>query len=577
MRAAKPSSSAGQRAFADEGVVAMGGEELGERLVGVGQVGGGKADREVGENEDLRLVLDRAELGEHLGGRDADGGGADLGVGVLEGEADVFGAGGGESVKGPERVEPRGGGGLRVGQQRAQGGGGLEVAGFDEQALGRVAHPAVGVVQELHAFGGKARDLRRARRRLVVADDAPDAAAADGQLEVARLDVGDEVVREEGRVLEHAAVEVDDVQRAIGSVGHHDRAEALVGGRQELFFFIGIGAREHAVLLRDRDALHQVGRRLRDERVAAELGGEGVAAVDGGAAGGGRRGKGAVGAEGLGVVTAVHARGRMGRVDGLVLDHLVVDPDRVTEERIARVSGGRQEVGAEEVGVVVVEQAAGVVLGEAPLPAAEAGAFLPGAVGQLEARAVVRGVDAVVHRPRRRVGHVFGLTAEGAEVGGDEGLLVGDAGAFRVAAEEEVGWFGDEGAAFDGHHPARHHQVVEEGRSLVHAAVAVGVGEQRDAAGGLLLGRAFEVAHVAAHLDDEHPTLVVEADGDRRFDHRLAGDEFDAEAGRELEGLEFLLGGQRSGGGQVELQGDFGRSGVALVQGEGGRSSDEQS
>ena len=200
---------------------------------------------------------------------------------------------------------------------------------------------------------------------------------------MAGLDVGDEVVREEGRVLEHAAVEVDDVERAVGSVGHHHRAEAFVGRGEKFFFFVGVGARKQAVFFRDCNALHQIGGRLRNEGVAAEFGGEGVAAVDGGAAGGSGIGERAVGAERLGIIAAVHAGGRVGRVDRLFLDHLVVDAERVAEERVAGIGRGREEVGTEQIRVVVVEQAAGIILGETPLAATEPRAFQPGAVGEL--------------------------------------------------------------------------------------------------------------------------------------------------------------------------------------------------
>jgi TPR repeat protein len=40
------------------------------------------------------------------------------------------------------------------------------------------------------------------------------------------------------------------------------------------------------------------------------------------------------------------------------------------------------------------------------------------------------------------------------------------------------------------------------------------------------------------------------ADGDWGFDHRFAGDELDAEAGREFKGLQFLFGGEGRRGGQ---------------------------
>ena len=466
---------------------------------------------------------------------------------------------------------------MRVGEQGAEGGGGGDVGGFNEQALGRIAHPTVGVRQEFHASGDVDRDLRGLGGGLVIADDTPDAALVDRRLQLARLDVGDEVVREEARVLQHSAVEVYHVERAIGSGGGHHGAEAFVGRRQEFFFFVGVGTREQAILFGDDHALHQIRRRLRDKSVAAEFGGEGVTSVDACTAGGGGVCKGAVGPERLSVVATVDAGGRMGRVDRLVFDYLVVDPEGIAEERIAGIGRGRKEVGTKEVGVVVVEQAAGVVLAQAPLAAAEPRPFLPGAVVELETCAVTSRVDSVVHRPRRRVGHVFGLAAEGAEVGGDQDLLVSGASALRVAAEEKVRRFGHEGAAFDRHHAARHHQVVEEGRGLIHAAVAVRIGEERDTSKRFFFRGAFHVAHVAAHLDDEEPALFVKADGDRGFDHRFAGDELDAEAGRKAEALQGFFGREGCRCRQVELQLNVGGPRVTLIEGESGRSSDEQS
>ena len=72
------------------------------------------------------------------------------------------------------------GGGLDVGEQATQRGSGGDVGGFDQQALGGIAHPAVGVGQELYASGDVDRDLRGLGRGLVIADDAPDTAAGDG-------------------------------------------------------------------------------------------------------------------------------------------------------------------------------------------------------------------------------------------------------------------------------------------------------------------------------------------------------------------------------------------------------------
>lgn len=98
-------AGAGERALADERVVAVGDEEFGKGFVRLGQVGGGETDREVREDHGLRFALERAEVGQHLGRRDADGRGAHLRVGVLQGGPHVLGAGGAEPVEAPEGME----------------------------------------------------------------------------------------------------------------------------------------------------------------------------------------------------------------------------------------------------------------------------------------------------------------------------------------------------------------------------------------------------------------------------------------------------------------------------------------
>ena len=70
--------------------------------------------------------------------------------------------------------------------------------------------------------------------------------------------------------------------------------------------------------------VHQVGGGVADERIAAELRGEVVAAVDDGAAGGGAGGEATVLAEDPLLVAAVHPRVDAGRPDELILRDLDV-------------------------------------------------------------------------------------------------------------------------------------------------------------------------------------------------------------------------------------------------------------
>ena len=570
-------ASAGESAFADEGVLAMTGEEVGKRAVRGGLVDGREADREVREHERGGVILHREQVGEEVRRGQAHGGGADLRVGVLEGGADVVGRDGTKAVQGPERVQACHGGSGRVGEQGAKSGGRGGIAAFDEQALGGVTDPAVGMGETSDAVGGASRQDHLGRSRLIVAHDAPDAALVDGRLKLTCLDVSHQVVRQEAGVLEHAAIHVHDVEGAVRSVGHHHRAETFIGGRKEFRAGMGVLGGDHAVFFRELEALHEIGGRFGDERVATVFGREGVATVDHGAAGGGRAGQRAVFAQCLRIVAAVDAGRRVRREDRLILHHLEVHRGGRAQERIAREGRGGQEVGAKEVGVIVEEQSAGVVLAEAPLAAAEAGSALPRIALRAEAHTIARGVDAIVHRPGRRVGHVFRLAAEGAVVGGHDRAALGFAVAVEVAAEEEVRRFGDECAALDRHHPTRHDEIIGERRSAIHATVSVRVGEQGDSADRFFLRGAVDVAHVAAHFDHEHPTLVVEADRDGRLDHRFGGDEFDAEPGRQAEGLQGFLWREGRRGGEIEFEGDVLRAGIALVQGESGRGSDKQS
>jgi hypothetical protein len=201
-------------------------------------------------------------------------------------------------------------------------------------------------------------------------------------------------------------------------------------------------------------------------------------------------------------------------------------------------------VHTQQVAVVVEEQAALVVLRQAPLPAAGCRLRQNRAAAEAVARVVVRALDPVVERPQRAVGHVLRLTALLAERVVDRLPQVGHAVAVGVAMPDEVRRFGDQRAVAERHHRARHHQRIDEHRRPVEDAVAVGVLEPRDPAGRLVFAAAFHVVHVAAHLADVEPRLCVEAGGDRRFDHRLARHELGFEPGRQAQRLLRLGGGE---------------------------------
>ena len=91
-------------------------------------------------------------------------------------------------------------------------------------------------------------------------------------------------------------------------------------------------------------------------------------------------------------------------------------------------------------------------------------------------------------------------------------------------------------------------QLVSEHRALVHLSVAVGVGQESDAApafGPLILvflDPLFGEPRVVRHLDDVHPVPLVERGVDRIGDERFARHQFQREAMLQLEGPQRLVG-----------------------------------
>ena len=140
-----------------------------------------------------------------------------------------------------------------------------------QQALGRAPPPRVRVRQLAHELlVGSLPELDpdgtavRATRR----GDPPEAAAVLSGVGLLRV-----VVHVAGgplRVLDHLAVIVHEVERAVRPHRHVDGTEPGVGGGQELDTFPGAPRREGRPRLRPDVAMHEVLDRLRDERRSAE-------------------------------------------------------------------------------------------------------------------------------------------------------------------------------------------------------------------------------------------------------------------------------------------------------------------
>src|SRR5690349_13249317 len=88
---------------------------------------------------------------------------------------------------------------------------------LDEQALRRPPHPTIVAVETTREFLPRARRELDRRLLALAADHAPYAAAVERLFERALLDLLAQPRGDEQAVLQHAAVHVDDVQRAVGT------------------------------------------------------------------------------------------------------------------------------------------------------------------------------------------------------------------------------------------------------------------------------------------------------------------------------------------------------------------------
>ena len=417
------------------------------------------------------------------------------------------------------------------------------IAALDEEPLRGVANPAVGIRQADDECGGVfAREPGKRRGPFRGGDDAINAPVVDALVKAARERIAAQVGGHELAVLRDAAVEIHDPERAIGAVVETRRAEALISRGEKFAVVVGELRGEREVAVGDEVAFEEVQRGIGHEGVADELGRKIIAAIDERPARGGEHVGAAGGIEHLGRVAAVdsgvHPNGKHALIGG---DEKI----QARRSRVVRVAAHviRRRVVAHELAVVhVVDEAAPVVLRHAPLAAHFGG--LPHERAADEAVAI-RGlavVDPVVHRAEQAVGGVLDVAA--AVVGVHEFGAVGLAVAIGVACEKELVVGNVEHAAGDRGDSARQDQLVHKHRGLVEAPVAIGVFEPRDARDRLAFAGAVDVDHVAAHLDDVGAAVLVEREGDRILDHRLARGQFEFETIRESHRRHRVLRGE---------------------------------
>ena len=201
-------------------------------------------------------------------------------------------------------------------------------------------------------------------------------------------------------MLDDAAIHVGDPQRAVRAGVCIDRAKALVGAGEELLARLHIFAGDDAVFFREDEALHEIGRGLRDKGIAEVTLAEKIAAENSRAASGSGGGELSVGAERLAVVAAVHSGRGCDGPGALVFHDLHSGARCAGPVRVALIQGFRDEIRPEEVAVEIVKLASVIVLSHAPLAARGCAVADEFAVLELVAGGVVGVVDPVIEKSR---------------------------------------------------------------------------------------------------------------------------------------------------------------------------------
>ena len=373
----------------------------------------------------------------------------------------------------------------------------------------------------------------------------------EGRNEAAIFTLLAQVGRERDAVLDHAVMHVHEVKGAFGAGERADGAEALVGRGDELLLVVERRTLDQALIGIEHQSLHEITRRLADERVTIGISREEIRTIDPRATSRGALLELEV-AEHLRPVTSIDTRIDANGPDGLIGGGLGIEAGITTEGGVAEQVARVDDVDAQEVAVVIGIQAAVVVLRQAPLPAEVTGGADPLTVVELKARGVGADVEPAVVAPEQRIRSAFGIgelragwVDAHAEVRRDLDFFVGLTVTVRIAAEPEMRWGADQRAIAMKDERARQNDIIQEDRALIHAAIAVGIFEHHHAALRLVFRRPVKVFHVARHLDDPEAAIGCELQHRRVADQRGFGDELDAVARGDLETAERFFGRER--------------------------------
>ena len=222
---------------------------------------------------------------------------------------------------------------------QAESGRHIGIGALDQQALGRVLHPAFRTGQ----FPDQLRGIQFCQRlpswRCVTVENPINPPQSQRMFQTAGLDLAAQIRRDRYSMLQNATIKVRDVKRAIRSVVEAGRTETFVGRSQKILVLISFVTGHPAILFNQNVAHDEIARRLADEGVAAVFGREIVPAINQRPARCRRLRQSAVGTQNVLPIPAVDTGCHVNGPDGLVVNR--IDTDAALEAIVGISAGTR--------------------------------------------------------------------------------------------------------------------------------------------------------------------------------------------------------------------------------------------
>ena len=209
-----------------------------------------------------------------------------------------------------------------------------------------------------------------------------------------------------------------------------------------------------------------------------------------------------------------------------LIDQIFIEAARAHQIGVTGIIIRRHIIDKQGIGVDVAIDAPGIILGDAPLAAAQArhGDELASLVRHVP---LMLGNDQqIVHPPEQTVGTMF-QHAKPSETVGDLFLGIGLQIAIGIAGLPQRWRFADQrAAASQDLEGARQHQFVGKHRAIVEHAVVIGIVQHHQAIHRLKAVFHRQIVRPARQFHHPQPAIAIEFHQDRILHQRFGGDQF---------------------------------------------------